>query len=31
MSIRPSRLKKGIYLCQISSNSKNVTLRFVKL
>ncbi|SIQ91791.1 S8 family serine peptidase [Pontibacter lucknowensis] len=31
LSIRPSRLKKGIYLCQISSNSKNVTLRFVKL
>ncbi|GGG00164.1 S8 family serine peptidase [Pontibacter amylolyticus] len=31
LSIRPSRLKKGIYLCQVSSNSRNVTLRFVRL
>lgn len=31
LSIRPSRLKKGIYLCQVSSASRNATLRFVKL
>ena len=31
LSIRPSRLKKGIYLCQVSSSSKNLTLRFVRL
>ncbi|MBX0334944.1 S8 family serine peptidase [Pontibacter sp. HSC-14F20] len=31
LRIRPSRLKKGIYLCQVSSNSRNATLRFVRL
>src|SRR5690606_20774090 len=31
LSIRPSRLKKGTYLCQVSSNSRNATLRFVRL
>ena len=31
LSIKPGRLRRGVYLCQISSGSKNITLRFVKL
>lgn len=31
LSIRTERLKKGVYLCQISSGNERVTLRFVKL
>jgi serine protease AprX len=30
LSIRTARLKKGLYLCQVSSNSKTATLRFLK-
>ncbi|MBD1396043.1 S8 family serine peptidase [Pontibacter sp. JH31] len=31
LSLKPGRLKRGVYLCQISSDSQNVTLRFIKL
>ncbi|PKV75642.1 S8 family serine peptidase [Pontibacter ramchanderi] len=31
LGIKPSRLKKGLYLCQVSTNSKTVTLRFIRL
>ncbi|WP_299708595.1 S8 family serine peptidase [uncultured Pontibacter sp.] len=31
LSLKPSRLSKGVYLCKVSAGSKTVTLRFVKL
>jgi subtilisin family serine protease len=31
LNIRPSRLKKGVYLCQVNSGAKSTTLRFIKL
>lgn len=31
LALKPGRLSKGVYLCKISSGSKSITVRFVKL
>ncbi|MHC2993320.1 hypothetical protein OB13_17680 [Pontibacter sp. HJ8] len=31
LNIKPGRLKKGVYLCQVNSGVKSTTLRFIKL
>lgn len=31
LQLRPGRLKRGVYLCQVTSGEQRITLRFVKL
>jgi serine protease AprX len=31
LQLKPGRLKKGVYLCQVTSGSQSTTLRFIKL
>ena len=31
LNLKPGRLKKGVYLCQVSSGDRIITMRFIKL